>query len=181
MRGALGMGLTWAAAWALVGVLIGVTSRLLPGLPWQVFFRLFDAPLPALALPGFIGGVIFSMVLAIAGRGRRFDELSLRRFAAWGAVGGLLLSLVPAAMVVVGLATPGQPEDGPWAMSARICLPLILLSAMSAAGSLVLARKAEGRESLEGGQDAAEARLAAREAQQPLRSREVPTPQRRAE
>ena len=35
IRGAVGMGLTWAAGWALAGVLIGVTSILLPGLPWD--------------------------------------------------------------------------------------------------------------------------------------------------
>ena len=58
IRGAVGMGLTWAAGWALVGVLIGVTSRLLPGLPWDALFEVFDAPLPALAIPGFIGGAL---------------------------------------------------------------------------------------------------------------------------
>jgi hypothetical protein len=59
--------------------------------------------LPALAVPGFVGGACFSVVLGIAGRRRRFEDLSLSRFAAWGALGGLLLSLVPAAMVAVGL------------------------------------------------------------------------------
>src|SRR5512139_1446686 len=97
IRGAVGMGLTWAAGWALVGVLIGVTSRLLPGFPWGRFFEVFDAPLPALAIPGFVGGVLFSMVLGIVARRRRFEELSLLRFAVLGAMGGLLLSLVPAA------------------------------------------------------------------------------------
>ena len=63
-RGALGMGLTWAVAWALFGLLIGVSSVLLPFLPWERFFDVFDAPLPALGVPGFVGGVIFSIVLA---------------------------------------------------------------------------------------------------------------------
>ena len=80
IRGAVGMGLTWAVGWALFGVLIGVTSVLLPGLPWDLFFEVFDAPLPALAIPGFVGGALFSTVLGIAGRRRRFDELSLPRF-----------------------------------------------------------------------------------------------------
>src|SRR5688500_1288583 len=111
IRGALGMGVTWAAGWALAGVLIGVTSRLLPGLPWDSFFEVFDAPLPALAIPGFIGGALFSTVLGIAGRRRRFDELSLPRFAAWGALGGLLLSLVPAAPAAVGFLTVGPGVD----------------------------------------------------------------------
>src|SRR4051794_12404456 len=72
LRGAVGMGVTWAAAWAVTGVLIGVTSVLLPGLPWNAFFDVFDAPLPALAIPGFVGGAIFSLVLGVVGRRRRF-------------------------------------------------------------------------------------------------------------
>jgi hypothetical protein len=141
------MGMTWAAGWALVGVLVGVASMLLPGLPWDAFFEVFDAPLPALAVPGFVGGVLFSAVLGIAGRRRRFDELSLPRFAAWGAVGGLLLSLVPDTLCAVGLASRGpEPTFGPWELALVIGGPLMLLSAVSAAGSLALARVAERRE-----------------------------------
>ena len=73
----------------------------------------------------------------------------MTRFAAWGAVGGLLLSLLPAALVVVGLATLGSTVAGLWQMTALISGPLILLSASSAAASLALARKAENRELLE--------------------------------
>lgn len=84
IRGAVGMGLTWAAGWALVGLLIGATSKLLPGLPWDRFFEVFDAPLPALALPGLFAGAVFSVVLGIAARRRRFDELSLPDSRRWG-------------------------------------------------------------------------------------------------
>lgn len=171
IRGAVGMGLTWAAGWALFGVLIGVTSRLLPGLPWDSFFEVFDAPLPALAIPGFFGGALFSMVLGIAGRRRRFDELSLPRFAAWGAVGGLLLSLVPAALVAVGLASLGRPDTGLWKITATISGPLILLSALSACGSLMLARMAVDRKLLEASEDGAGVGLPEGEAQELLGDR----------
>jgi hypothetical protein len=125
----------------------GVTSKLLPWSPVvDAFFKVFDAPLPALAIPGFVGGALFSAVLGIAGRRRRFDELSLPRFAAWGALGGLLLSLVPAALVAVGLASlGGKAILGLWQFTAVISAPLMLLSAASAAGSLMLARRAEDR------------------------------------
>jgi hypothetical protein len=172
IRGTVGMGLTWAAGWALVGVLIGVTSMLLPGLPWDSFFEVFDAPLPALAVPGFFGGVLFSTVLGIAGRRRRFDELSLPQFAAWGAVGGLLLSLVPAALVAVGLATLNRPDAGLWQITATISGPLTLLSAVSASGSLMLARMVEDRELLEASEDVAEVGLAQGEAQELLGGRD---------
>ena len=146
IRGAVGMGLTWAAAWALFGVLIGVTSLLLPGLPWDLFFEVFDAPLPALAIPGFVGGAFFSTVLGIAGRRSGFEELSLPRFAAWGAAGGLLLGLFPAAMVAVGLASLNVDL---WLFTAMIIGPLALLCAVSATGSLALARMGEDRALLE--------------------------------
>ena len=148
MRGAVGMGLVWAAGWAVAGVLIGVSSILLPGLPWDSFFQVFDAPLPAMAIPGFFGGVFFSMVLGIAGRHRRFSELSLPRFAAWGALGGLLLILFPFALVAVGLASREGSSLGTWQIIATISGPFILLSAAAASGSLLLARKAQDRESL---------------------------------
>jgi hypothetical protein len=146
IRGAVGMGLTWAAGWAVFGILIGVTSRVFPDLPfWDAFFRVFDAPLPALAVPGFFGGALFSVVLGVAGRNRRFHELSLPRFTGWGATGGLLLSLVPAAMVSIGLATFNDGTMlGLWQLTAVISVPLTVLSGASAAGSLLLARRAEG-------------------------------------
>lgn len=145
IRGAIGMGVTWAVAWALTGILIGVLSNLLPWLPWDAFFEVFDAPLPALAVPGFVGGVLFSLVLGVAARRRKFSELSMRRFALWGAFGGLLLSLVPAAMVTLGLASAEGGRLGIWALTAIIAGPLVFLSTASASGSLLLAKMAEGR------------------------------------
>lgn len=156
LRGVIGMGLTWAVGWALVGVLIGVASNLLPGLPWDAFFYIFDAPLPALAIPGFLGGMLFSTVLGVAGRRRRFEQLSLGRIAIWGALGGVLLSLVPAALVAVGLATMGKEGLGLWDLTAVIVGPLTLLSAASATGTLALARMAEGPVLSDGGGDAVE-------------------------
>jgi hypothetical protein len=92
------------------------------------------------------------MVLGIAGRRRRFDELSLPRFAAWGAVGGLLLTLFPFALVAVGLASTEGSELSLWQVIATISGPFILLSAASASASLMLARIAERRELLDGSQ-----------------------------
>jgi hypothetical protein len=141
IRGALVVGLTWAFGWAAFGLLIGVSSLLLPGLPWDAFFAVFDAPLPALGVPGFVGGVLFAVVLRVAAHRRRLDELSLRQFGAWGALGGLLLSLVPGTMTVVGLATVNEGALGFWPLTAVIAGPLTLLSAASAVGSLLIARR----------------------------------------
>jgi hypothetical protein len=135
IRGALVMGVTWAAAWGLGGVLIALGSRFLPGGPPH-----FDAPPPAMAYPGFVGGVLFSVILGIAARRRRFSELSVRQFAAWGAASGLAVSLVPAALVALGLA---DTHVNVWLITGALAVPLSALCAASAAGSLLLARKTE--------------------------------------
>jgi len=161
IRGAVGMGLTWAAGWALVVVLMGVTTILLPG-TWLdlIFAAADDELLMAMVLPAFTGGVSFSTVLGIAGRRRRFDELSLPQFAAWGAIGGLLLSLFPAAVMAMGAASVAQ---------AAVTIALVtLLSAVSAAGSLMLARLGEDRELLDASAAVAEVGLTRAEAQELL-------------
>lgn len=151
------MGLFWAVGWAVAGILIGVGSRLLPGLPWwDPFFEVFDAPLPAMAIPGFFAGALFSIVLGIAARRRRFDELSLPGFTAWGALGGLLLLALPFALVAVGLASREGSDIGAAQILAAIGGPFVVLSALSAAVTLTLARRAEDRQRLEPGDEDAE-------------------------
>jgi hypothetical protein len=158
------MGLTWAVGWAVAGLLIGVASMLWPSLPWNAFFEVFDAPLPAFAVPGFFAGVFFSAVLGIAGRRRSFQELSLPRVAAWGAVGGLLLTLFPFALVAVGLASREGSAIGTGQILAVLGVPFVLLSAVSASITLILARRAASDESREARQKMADASFAEREA-----------------
>jgi hypothetical protein len=117
------------------------------------------------ALPGFIGGVFFSAVLGIAARGRGFDELSLSRVAAWGALAGLLVGAIPFVL--------GDPitEFPVWLLGVIVVGSLTVLSAGSAAGSLALARMAEKRDVLGAGADVPEMRLARGEARKPLGAR----------
>jgi len=138
LRGAIGMGFTWAFAWFAVGMVIEFIQNFVPG--WNG--AIVDIWPAALALPAFVGGVAFSGVLAIAGRNRRFDEMSLPRFAAWGAIGGILVGLVPAAMVLAGLASVNPPATLRGITAVFAPLSMLLCSA-SASGSLMLARMAE--------------------------------------
>ena len=59
-----------------------------------------------LAIPGLVGGIIFSALLMIAERGRSFDEVSLVRASTWGVVTGIVIGLltIPAK---VGDVSPG--------------------------------------------------------------------------
>lgn len=138
VRAAFGMGFAWAFAGAIVGGIFEAIDNILPGaLP---FISKVDMWPQTLAIPFFIGGVLFSVVLAIAARNRRFGELSLPRFAALGSVAGLLLSAravsLGAPVFFIGIATVG--------------------SALLASGSLALARVAERRDLLNTGGHAGE-------------------------
>ena len=101
IRGAIGMGLTWAAAWGgagtltMLGFLLVTGSR--PDAPFPLMFGAF----------GFLAGVIFSGVLGLVEGRRRFDQMSLPRFAAWGAAGGFLLS----ATFVLAVSLEGTPRS----------------------------------------------------------------------
>ncbi|MEZ4588911.1 MAG: hypothetical protein R2909_21270 [Gemmatimonadales bacterium] len=134
MRGALGMGLVWALGWAIVGgaVMEGIVDP---------HGRILDMWPQTLAIPGFLGGVVFSLLLSIVERRRSFGELSMRRFVAWGAVTGLLLG---------GLAV-GIGAGSGLGLALRavaIVAPVIAMSVLSASGSLALARLASKRSSL---------------------------------
>ena len=99
LRGAFGMALSWGVTAFLVGMGIELVHKVWPN-PLGAWVDIWPA---ALALPAFFGGLGFSVVLGIAGRRRRFDELSLSGFASWGAVSGLLVSLIPAVLVGLNL------------------------------------------------------------------------------
>jgi hypothetical protein len=126
IRAAIGMGLAWGAAWFAAGVLV---ARV-PGFSSDLPFALLFAPL------GFVTGTIFSGILvAIEGR-RRFDRMSLSRFGGWGAGSGLLLS----GIFVAGAALRGESLWGEFLVFGPA---LVISSAVCAAGSLAMARRAE--------------------------------------
>ena len=132
IRAAVTMGLLWAIPWAVVAVVIGTVVD--PDESMDEMWPLIGA------YPGFLGGVLFSVVLSIAERRRNLSELSVRRFGAWGAVAGLVIGVLP-----FMLGTPSADID-----VARLATVVIgsftLMSAASAAGSLALARRGEARE-----------------------------------
>jgi hypothetical protein len=160
IRGAAGMGLTWAVGWAPVGAIVGALVHWVWG-PSPIGLAAVVALNSAtFAVLGFIGGMSFATVLRIAEGRRRFDELSLPRFAAWGAAGGLLLG-------AAGLAT------GFWGwyfgpQGAGMLLVALGLGSSSAAGSLALARGAEDAELLGEGDEVANVGLSAMERRQLL-------------
>ena len=128
VRGAIGMGLIWGVAWSFAG---GLLARV-PGLDSDLPFPLLFAAL------GFVTGIIFSGIIATIESGRRNDHISLPRVAGWGAVSGVVLSGIFAVSAVLG----GRSL---WGEVLLFAPALALAGAVSAAGSLALARRAEPR------------------------------------
>jgi hypothetical protein len=127
LRGAIGMGIFWALGGAFLGGLIELLDNI--GVAWS-WIDGVDMWIPLLAIPGFFGGIAFSLVLGIAGHHRKFEELSLPKFTAWGALSGLILGGIALALginipVLFVLAAPA------------------LFCATAATGTLALARMGE--------------------------------------
>jgi hypothetical protein len=127
------VGLTWAFAWFTAGIaLLLVVGPDAADVPFPLGFAMF----------GFLAGATFSTLLGLVEGRRRFDELSIPRFALWGGLGGLLLS--GAFILAAGL-------EGSLIL---VLAPVFALSsAASAAGSLALARRVDEAELLDAGED----------------------------
>ena len=120
IRGAIGMGVTWAVAWSAVGLVPRWVLGFEPDAPFPIIFGVL----------GFAAGVTFSAILALTEGRRRFDQMSIPRFAGWGAVGGLLLSALFSRAASLG-----------WGDVLVIVPTFALASAACASGSLALARR----------------------------------------
>ena len=106
-RGTVAMILTWIVGW---GLGFGGLMEL-----YDPDGRIGDVWPTALAIPGLIGGILFSALLRIAEGNRSFDEVSLARITTWGVVTGLVLGVLtipakvgdvsPGAAGMIGIAT----------------------------------------------------------------------------
>jgi hypothetical protein len=129
IRAAIAMGLLWSVVWSAAGAVLARVPGFYSDLPFAILF----APL------GFLCGILFSAILAGVEGGRGFERLSLPRFAAWGAAGGLLLT----GIFVAGAALRGAAL---WPEFLVFGPPLTVASAVCAVGSLGAARLAGRRE-----------------------------------
>jgi hypothetical protein len=157
IRGAIGMGVTWAVAGGAAGTIISLGFLMRTG-------SRPDAPFPImLGAFGFVAGVVFSGVLRFIEGRRRFDQLSIPRFGAWGAAVGFALS---AAFFLV--VSRGDPTFLRYFV---VVGPVVAVAAAGcAAGSLALARRAQDRELVETTEDGPAVGRREGEARKPLRS-----------
>jgi len=136
IRGALGMGLTWMVGWMPVGMLYGLVMSVLAG-PQLGFVAAAVMGAKLFGGLGFMAGGLFSSVLRIAEGRSRFDELTAPRFAAWGAMGGLLLGVVAC---LNGAGGPGFDGEDVFVLALST-----LLGTGSAAATLAIARGSAAR------------------------------------
>ena len=157
IRGAIGIGLAWAAAWFGAGMIILLGLLITTGSTGA------DVPYPiGFGALGFIAGVTFSGVLGLMEGRRRFDEMSLPRFAGWGAAGGFLFA---AAFVLAVSFSEGIA----FLSNLAFLGPLFaVIGSGCAASSLAIARKGEDRGALGAGEDMADIGLGEDEARELL-------------
>lgn len=129
IRGMVGTGLTFAAGIGVIGSLIGLIGVLAGELSAGELLAIVART----SVVAFIVGVAFSAVLATSARGLPFQKLSLRLVTSLGAAVGLLYFLL---IAISGLKV--------WSVTDAIAnlAILLLLGAGSAAGTLILARRA---------------------------------------
>jgi len=120
IRGAIGMGFTWGAAWSGAGFVLAVVTGFKADAPFPLIFGVL----------GFTAGVIFSVFIALTEGRRRFDQMSLPRFAAWGATGGIVLSAIFA-----------KAASLDWGDVLLIAPTFAVACAVCASGSLAVARR----------------------------------------
>ena len=120
LRGIIGTGLTWAVGWAgifaVAGVIFGAGS--VPGVAVVFGFT------------GLVAGGAFAVILSIAERRHRLEDLSLWRTALWGGFGGIL----------VAAAFSGSWENF-WSFAATMAVS----AAASSAGTVAVAKRADRR------------------------------------
>lgn len=131
-RGAVLTGLAWALVWAPIAVLAGMIVD-----PDNSMDEMWVA---IGGYPGFLCGAVFFAVLGIAAGRHGLEESPLPRVAAWGAVAGLLVGVLP---FTIGDAASDVPL---WQLLLGFAGSTTLLSALSAVGSALLVRHAARRQ-----------------------------------
>ncbi len=128
-RGVLGIGVTWAVAWAAIFAALSIVVGIID--PDSIDQG--EGPLGLARIGGifgFISGIVFGATLALADGRKVLSKLSVGRAALWGAIGTAAFPLLTAV------------NNSP-------LITLCPIGAALAAGSVAIAKKAELRASKE--------------------------------
>lgn len=93
LRGLLGVGITWGTLWAGIGAAIGVVVGTVRPEVWQWTNPIIEWAL-GMGLYGLVSGIGFGTLLTIREGRKTLADLSLRRVALWGLIGGAVVPLL---------------------------------------------------------------------------------------
>ena len=128
LRSALILATFWALVWLAVGLFAGLLMGWYHLPPDPVLIGIWP-------LLGALSGGTFALLLALAEKQRSVTQLSPRRLAAWGAIGGVLIPII-ASVVVLALTDLHLAANTP-----VVFLLLAILGSSSALGTLCMARR----------------------------------------
>ena len=133
MRGIAVSALTWTAAWTVLGAVFRVVWPTEAGLGLPTLGMVVGTGI-SWALPGFVGGAAFALLLTL-GRRQRLEDWSLKALALRGAIGA---AAIPLFAIITQSSVTGRSYVG--------VLPLIAQYAVAgglcAVSSFLLARRA---------------------------------------
>jgi len=93
LRGLLGVGITWGTLWAGIGAGIGVVIGVVRPEVWQWTNPIFEWAV-GMGLYGLVSGIGFGTLLTLREGRNTLSNLSLRRTALWGLIGGAVVPLM---------------------------------------------------------------------------------------
>ena len=136
IRGAVGIGLAWAIPWWIVGAALSPYLRVLANAPppRSLGEALLDGSV--IGWYGFLAGVAFSGVLAIAGRSRSFSDLTPLRIARYAVASSAVLMGPPMVYMLAGRSDGWRLEDAVYLTGG------VLLSVGCSIATLIAARRA---------------------------------------
>lgn len=140
LRGVLITALLWAVVWGFLGGLLLLVVSLSTHVH-AVGLSVAQAILAVLAffgLWGALSGGVFAIAMSVAERQRRIEDLSMRRVALWGALGGATLPAIGTVAIVITPIEGGLPPQ-----IAVLLAITSLLGSLCSAGTLALARRGE--------------------------------------
>jgi hypothetical protein len=105
-RGLLGVGITWGTLWAGIGAGIGFVIGLVRPEVWQWTNPIFEWA-AGMGLYGLVSGIGFGTLLTLREGRKTLSDLSIRRTAVWGLIGG---AVVPILFGAAGLFPAGTTQ-----------------------------------------------------------------------
>ncbi len=93
LRGLLGVGITWGTLWSGIGAGIGAVIGVVRPEVWQWTNPIFEWAV-GMGLYGLVSGVGFGTLLTLREGRKTLSDLSLRRTAIWGLIGGAVVPLL---------------------------------------------------------------------------------------